>query len=147
MLVEARSTADDAGSDTAQPSWRPDFLALSAKTIAPDGETTIASPPAASGPDRRRASDTEIPALIHRGDSLFALGDIDSARLFYERAAKAGSGQAALKLGGTFDSSFLLRAGFSGIRGDVALASRWYRVALELGAGDAEALLQSLQNK
>jgi hypothetical protein len=141
------SIAGNAGSDTAQPNRGPDSLALSAKTIAPSGETTTASSLAASGPDGRRLSDTEILALIHRGDSLFALGDIASARLFYERAARAGSGQAALRLGGTFDSSFLLRAGFSGIRGDVALASRWYQLALELGAADAETLLRSQRNK
>jgi hypothetical protein len=144
--AEAGSTADNTRSQLARPNREPNSSALSAGTIAPSGETTALSP-AAIGPDGRRLSDTEISALIRRGDSLFGLGDIASARLVYERAARGGSGQAALRLGGTFDSSFLLRAGFSGIRGDVALASRWYRVALELGAGDAEALLQSLQNK
>jgi hypothetical protein len=144
--AEVASTADNGRSQIAQPNRGPDSSALSATTIAPSGETTAPSP-TAIGPNGRRLSDTEISALIRRGDSLFAFGDIASARLFYERAARAGSGQAALRLGGTFDSSFLLRAGFGGIRGDVALASRWYQLALELGAGDADTLLKSLRNK
>jgi hypothetical protein len=145
--AEAGSIVDNTRSQMAQPNREPNSSALSAATIAPSGETTTASSPAAIGPDGKHLSDAEILALIHRGDSLFALGDIASARLFYERAARGGSGQAALRLGGTFDSSFLLRAGFGGIRGDSALASRWYQLALELGAGDADTLLKSLQNK
>jgi hypothetical protein len=144
--AEAGSTVDNARSQMAQPNREPNSSALSAATIAPSGETTTASSPAAIGPDGRHLSDTEILALIRRGDSLFALGDIASARLFYDRAARGGSGQAALRLGGTFDSSFLLRAGFGGIRGDGALASRWYQLALELGVGNAEILLKSLRS-
>jgi hypothetical protein len=35
-------------------------------------------------------------ALLARGDALFVSGDFASARLFYERAANAGDGLAAL---------------------------------------------------
>src|SRR5262249_1879578 len=39
----------------------------------------------------------DVAAFMTRGDSLFGNGDLVSARLFYERAANAGSGQAALR--------------------------------------------------
>ena len=50
-----------------------------------------------------------------RGDSFLGAGDIASARLFYERAADAGDGHAALRLGATFDPDFLDRAGMRSI--------------------------------
>ena len=83
---------------------------------------------------------TEIAALVKRGDALFARGDVSSARLFYERAADAGEGRAALKLGNTFDPVFLE---FSHLRmqGDSVLADSWYRRARELGEAEAEILL------
>jgi hypothetical protein len=49
----------------------------------------------------------EIAALLGRGDAFLSAGDITSARLFYERAADAGYGLAALQLGATFGSLFL----------------------------------------
>src|SRR5262249_26595790 len=45
--------------------------------------------------------------LLSRADSLFSMGDVTSARLFYQRAADAGNGEAALRLAGTYDPSFL----------------------------------------
>ena len=68
---------------------------------------------------------------------MFAVGDITSARLFYERAADAGDGQAALKLGKTFDPVALYFARLYGIRGDTDTAAYWYRRARDLGAPEA----------
>ena len=80
--------------------------------------------------------------LLSRGDSLFANGDVVSARLFYERAAEAGHGQAALRLGESYDPAFLAQARLYGIRSDLSAAVFWYRRARELGLGEAEILLQ-----
>jgi TPR repeat protein len=92
-------------------------------------------------------SEAEISALVQRGDSLFAQGDVASARLFYKRAAIAGNGTAALRLGNSFDSVFLNRVGMGGVHGDVSLATRWYYRALELGEDDAAVLLTALAKK
>jgi TPR repeat protein len=73
-----------------------------------------------------------------------AKGDVASARLFYERAAEAGDGQAALRLGESYDPAFLARSHLNGVRGDAVAAARWYRQARELGITEAEALLQTL---
>ncbi len=48
-----------------------------------------------------------VAALIERGAAMAAGGDIVAARLFYERAASAGSGQAAIEVGKTYDPQVL----------------------------------------
>ena len=89
----------------------------------------------------------EIAALLARGDVLFSKGDLLAARLFYERAADGGNGQAALKLGETFDPVFLDRAHLRAAHGDWSIALSWYRRARDLGVGEAEILLKSLEAK
>jgi TPR repeat protein len=84
-------------------------------------------------------------ALVTRGDTFFTAGDLVSARLFYEHAAAAGNAIAALRLGGTFDPSFLVSARIDRVQGDAAIALYWYRRARELGNGDAEILLKKME--
>jgi TPR repeat protein len=83
--------------------------------------------------------------LLERGDALFAVGDVVSARLFYERAADSGGGEAALRLGETYDPNFLVRAKLRPIQGNLAAAAFWYRRARELGIAGAEILLKGIQ--
>jgi Peptidase C39 family len=90
-------------------------------------------------------STDEIAALVARGDVLFGKGDLAAARLFYERAADAGDGPAAVRLGETFDPVFLDRAQLRGVRGQAQTALSWYRRARDLGVADAEVLLKSLE--
>lgn len=92
-------------------------------------------------------SAAEIAGLLDRGDALFRRGDLAAARLFYERAANAGDGQAAIRLGETFDPVFLEHAQLRGARGDINSALSWYRRARDLGATEAELLLRSLEGK
>jgi hypothetical protein len=89
----------------------------------------------------------ETAALLSRGDTLFETRDIASARLFYEYAANAGDAKAAIRLGETFDPAFLSRAQVKGVRGEPAVALKWYKRAQELGASDAEILIFGLQLK
>jgi TPR repeat protein len=84
-------------------------------------------------PPRRPASTLDVAGLLARGDGYLGMGDITSARLFYERAADAGSGQGAMRLGATFDPNFLARAGLVGTRGDPVSADMWYHRARDLG--------------
>jgi TPR repeat protein len=79
----------------------------------------------------------DVAELLARGDGYLGKGDVTSARLFYERAADAGSRQAAMRLGATFDANFLDRAGFTGTRGDQARADMWYHRARGLGTAEA----------
>ena len=79
----------------------------------------------------------EIAALVARGDAFLNSRDITSARLFYERAANAGSGLAALQLGATFDPVIVGRSGTLGVIADPAQALSWYRRARDLGMAEA----------
>jgi hypothetical protein len=99
------------------------------------------APPAA----RPRLSAEEIAEILARGDALLRTGDVASARLFYERAARGGDGQSALRLGATFDPAFLNRDVLRGVRGDLAEARIWYRHARDLGEAEAERRLKSLE--
>jgi hypothetical protein len=117
-----------------------------AAAVSPTETQTPKSTPSAPGPSpaQLRLPAAEIVTLLARGDTLFALGDISSARLFYERAADAGEGHAALRLGNTFDQAFLDFAHLR-VRGDSAMAVSWYGRARELGAAEAEILLKRLE--
>jgi len=83
-------------------------------------------------------------ALLARGDALLVIGDFSTARMFYERAANAGHGQAALRLGETYDPAFLARTGFIGARANPAIAAHWYQRARELGVPEAKILLSAI---
>jgi TPR repeat protein len=98
-------------------------------------------------PRNTGVSPAEITALMTRGDSFLAAGDIASARLFYERAADAGDAAAALRLGATFDPNFLSRAGVRGNPGDPGRAASWYRRARDLGNAAAAERLKALDQK
>jgi TPR repeat protein len=65
-------------------------------------------------------------------------GDVVAARLFYERAAAEGSGEGATSAGKTYDPNFLATMHARGLRGDVARAIEWYRMASTV-LGDKEA--------
>ena len=113
----------------------------------PEPPTSIASPVPSAPPAGPLLSAPEIVALVARGDALFGKGDLAAARLLYERAADAGDGQAAVKLGETFDPVFLDHAPLRGVRGDSGTAMFWYRRARDLGSADADILIKSLEAK
>ena len=127
------------------PADEPDVKAPSAEpglaTPAPADAKTAAQPSTAGS----RLSAEDMAALLARGDTLLSVGDVASARLFYERAVDAGGGLAAIRLGATFDPLFLDRVHLRGVRGDPGAALFWYRRARDLGAPDAEVLLKALE--
>ena len=105
-------------------------------------------PTPAQGPNTAlRPQSQEITALIERGTDLLKRGDIASARLFLRRAAEAGSADAALKLGSTFDPTFIRQLGAIGVAPDVARARQWYEKAAELGSEAAAQRLAGLKNQ
>jgi hypothetical protein len=137
----------------ASPAAPPAEAAPSSKSTAaapaaqmPEATSVASSVPPAS-PPVPLLSGPETAALVARGDALFGKGDLAAARLLYERAADAGDGQAALRLGETFDPVFLDQAHLSGVRGDSGTAMSWYRRARDLGAADADVLIKSQEAK
>jgi hypothetical protein len=89
-------------------------------------------------------SSAEMTELLEHGDALLRTGDVASARLFYERAASSGDGWAALRLGATFDPSFLGRLGLGKLQSNAAEARSWYSRALQLGVKEAARPLSGL---
>ena len=137
----------------------PATLAAPVARTTPSRPDVPAAPP--SGPIReavRNSSPTAVlraPApsaadpvsvLIERGDAMLALHDIGSARLLYERAAKAGNSRAATGVGKTFDPNFLRREGAVGLQPNRSEAINWYQKAAALGDPEAAVLLRQLQN-
>jgi hypothetical protein len=138
----AVSTTTGARSSAEAPAVR---SAASEATRAPSATMSPSEPasglPAAITPAMPSASSplpAEVAELLVRGDSFVLIGDITSARVFYERAANAGDGRAALRMGTTFDPAFLRRAGLRRTFGDPVQARSWYRRAFDLGAVKAE---------
>jgi TPR repeat protein len=104
------------------------------------------APPHVAAPEAPpRASPATVAALLRRGHAVLGLGDISAARRFFERAAAAGSGEAALAAGGTYDPTVLATLAIAGIRPDPDAAAVWYSIAASLGAPEAEARLAVLK--
>jgi TPR repeat protein len=113
-----------------------------APVSGPNSPAATALAPPISG-----LSKAELTELLHHGDTLLRTGDISSARLFYERAADAGDGRAALRLGATYDPEFLGRLGLGTLQADPAEARSWYSRARDLGEIDVKRRLNSLETR
>jgi hypothetical protein len=152
----ADPTAVPASAETAAPA-DPTAAPASAETAPPaeptaapaSAETGRQAVPAAVTADKARAPlplpAEQITALLTRGDAFVRTRDIASARLFYERAADAGNGRAALRMGESFDRAFLDSIGIYRMIGDRQLALSWYRRARDLGDTEAAQLLHKLE--
>ena len=84
--------------------------------------------------------------MLDRGDALVISTDITAARLSYERAATAGNAEAALRLGATYDPSFLAQARLPNVRGDATIAQYWYRRARDLEGNSAQRSSSAARN-
>ncbi len=115
---------------------------VNAPVPAPKAPAAIALAPPSSG-----FSGAEMAELLAHGDALLRNGDLASARLFYERAAGAGDGRAALRLGASFDPEFLGRLGLGKLQANPAEARSWYSRARDLGAVDGKRQLNSLETR
>jgi hypothetical protein len=109
-------------------------------TIAPPSNDAAAPPPVSLS----LASD-EIAMLLKRGKDAFSTGDLAAARLLLRRAAEAGSAEAALALGATFDPLIIRRLGAIGAAPDAAQARQWYQKAVALGSPTASQPLAQLE--
>ena len=109
-------------------------------TIAPPSNDVAVAPPVSLS----LASD-EIAMLLKRGKDAFSTGDLASARLLLRRAVEAGSAEAALALGATFDPLVIRRLGAIGAAPDAAQARQWYQKAVALGSPTASQPLATLE--
>src|SRR3990170_2866002 len=83
--------------------------------------------------------------LIAHGQKMIDVGYFAGARAYFKRAAEAGSGDAALLLGATYDPDFIDKIGAQGIKADLKEARGWYERAKQLGVEGAEDKLNALK--
>jgi SH3 domain-containing protein len=88
-----------------------------------------------------------IADLMAHGQKMIDVGYFAGARAYYKRAAEAGSGEAALRLGATYDPDFIEKIGAHGIKGDLKEARAWYERAKQLGVEGAEEKLDALKDE
>jgi hypothetical protein len=89
----------------------------------------------------------EIDLMRKRGQEFIASGDLASARLVLERAAKARDAGAAFALASTYDPAVLEELRVYGAVGDVELAIMWYERAKDYGSKDARQRLLALAGR
>lgn len=125
--------------------------ALNVAVVAADGSTIastgtrldiVADPKTAliSRPD----DVARIAELIEHGRKMVDVGYFPGARAYFQRAAEAGSAEAALSVGSTYDPSFIEEIGAQGIKPDIKQARIWYERAKALGHKDADAQIRAL---
>jgi len=104
-------------------------------------------PPAPAATDTRPTLDAEeIAVLLNRGKAFLNDGDVVSARLVLRRAAEAGSAEAALALGASYDPLVIKQTGAVGVQSDAEQARQWYQRAAALGSNAASRQLANLAN-
>jgi hypothetical protein len=88
----------------------------------------------------------DVADLINRGNALLDLGDLASARLFYQLAAGRGSPEGAMLMGMTFDPVYFARTGIQGTQPRIQDALHWYDQAIVMGSRPAEGRMAELRS-
>lgn len=102
------------------------------------------APPLSSGFAVRAGESDRIEGLMAHGQKMIGVGYLAGARAYYRRAAEAGSGEAALAVGATYDPDIVARMGVQGIKPDRTEAAKWYARAAGLGIADRDITLRRL---
>lgn len=125
--------------------------ALSVAVVAADGSTIASTATRLDiAVDPRMAlisrpgEAARIAELIEHGRKMVEVGYFPGARAYFQRAAEAGSAEAAFSVGSTFDPSFIEEIGAQGIKPDTKQARIWYERAKALGHKDADAQIRAL---
>jgi TPR repeat protein len=115
-------------------------------TVLASSTTRLAVAPDPKSDLILRSEDSgRIADLIAHGQKMIDVGYLAGARAYFQRAAEAGSGDAALRLGATFDPEFISEIGALGVKADLDEARLWYRRAEQLGVEGAAAKLKALK--
>ncbi|HEY7247374.1 MAG TPA: hypothetical protein VH678_26175 [Xanthobacteraceae bacterium] len=115
-----------------------------AKAEPGDEENMASSPPRSAVP---ALQPEDIDVLIAQGERFMNDGDIVTARMIFERAAKANNATAALALAAAYDPIVLSKLGALGVDTDVEKARWWYQKAQSLGSAQAVERLRALAER
>lgn len=130
----------------ASPQWPAPDPVKSDSAPAESADRPVPAPEPASKPAVTLSSE-EIDLMRKRGEEFITTGDLSSARLVLERAAKARDARAAFALASTYDPAVLSELQVYGASGDVELAIMWYERAKEYGSKDARQRLLALAGR
>jgi type II secretory pathway predicted ATPase ExeA len=98
-------------------------------TVPPPAEQKTPPPQTPTSPDSASLPASVISVLLQLGNEKLVLGDIPSARLYFERAAAAGSEDGQMGAAKTYDPGYLKTVDAHGLQPDVKRALDWYRIA------------------
>ncbi len=82
--------------------------------------------------------------LLKRGNNLYRLGDLISARALYGQIAAGGNAEAALAMGRTYDPIYFEKLGVQGFQPEPNLALEWYKKAKSAGLAKAQGKIDNL---
>jgi hypothetical protein len=115
-------------------------------TVLAHTETRLEIAPApATGLVVRSDEADRVEDLMIHGHKMMAVGYFAGARAYFMRAAEAGSGEAVLALGATYDPAIITGIGAQGIKSDILAAKGWYDRAATLGVTDRATKLAGLK--
>ena len=118
------------------------------KTTYPDEKIEVLPTSPAPSPMVMKPLDASvILSYMRNGDLLLERGDVASARLFYQEAASAGSVEAMVAVGKTYDPVILDQLEIKGFHPDPIKAAEWYLQAKDKAA-DPQSIerLEALRN-
>ncbi len=121
-----------------------ELVAADGRTIASAAAKLQIAPDPKSALILRPDDAARIGELIAHGDKMVEVGYVAGARSYFRRAAEAGSADAALALGATYDPGFIAGIGAQGIKPEPDEARSWYERAKLLGHKGADAKLVAL---
>ena len=119
-----------------------------AKTTYPDEKIEVLpTSPAPSPAVMKPLDESVILSYMRNGDLLLGRGDVAAARLFYQEAASAGSVEAMVAVGKTYDPVILDQLEIKGFHPDPVKAAEWYLQAKDKAA-DPQSIerLEALRN-
>lgn len=119
-----------------------------AKTTYPDEKIEVLpTSPALSPVMMKPLDESVILSYMRNGDLLLGRGDVAAARLFYQEAASAGSVEAMVAVGKTYDPVILDQLEIKGFHPDPVKAAEWYLQAKDKAA-DPQSIerLEALRN-
>jgi hypothetical protein len=134
--------------ETSQPSAPSPAAVISERHSTAKAEPADAQDPSSRKNSAVRVMDAdEIDLLLEQGERFIAAGDIVTARMIFERAAKAENATAAVALAAAYDPIVLAKLGVLGIDMDVEKARLWYQKAQSLGSAQAVEQLRALDER
>lgn len=135
--------ADDAPPKTMPAEQRQTVVASEIKSVVatpvatqPATQSNAASEPVAPKPTPEH-DPQQVAFYVQRAKEMLELGDVTSARLFFQACVETGDPECMIAVGATYDPQQLKKQDLSGVHADLTQAMDWYQRALQTGEAQA----------